>query len=132
MNSPTGRSEAPGESRRPAVGGAEAQPAIGPATSIDQFDLVCLATRVEAACLRVMDGIAPGGGPKDRGVRGAKCVGRRRRLKVRIWPRLKHVVAMVMVVVTIRRLLSDGGARKADCQSGRSDKGFDHRQAFPF
>ena len=70
-----------------------------------------------------MGGIAAGGGPIDRGRVG--CVRGWPRLKVRRRPRLKHVVA-VMTVVTMHRLLSDGGARKADRQSDRSDNAFDH------
>ena len=52
------------------------------------------------------------------------------RLKVRRWPRLKHVVG-VMIVVAMRRFLSDGVARKADHQGDRSDNAFDHGLMFP-
>ena len=68
-----------------------------------------------------MGGIAAGGGPIDRGV---DCVKRWPRLKVRRWPRLKYVVGVMMV--TMYRFLSDGVVRKADRQSDRSDKAFDH------
>jgi hypothetical protein len=40
-------------------------------------------------------------------------------------------VAAVMMVVTMRRFLSDRVARKGDRQSGRSDKTFDHGSMFP-
>src|SRR5271166_1622701 len=85
-------------------------------------DFVCLATGVEAGCLCIMDGIAPGGGPIDRGI---GCVRSWSRLKVRICPRLKHVVAVIMVV-TMRGFPSEGAARETDRQSDRSDKAFDH------
>jgi hypothetical protein len=75
-----------------------------------------------------MNWIAAGGGPIDGGAgcvrRGAECV-KRGAERVRRWPRLKHVVAVVMVV-TMRRFPSDRVARKADRQSDRSDKAFDH------
>jgi hypothetical protein len=94
-----------------------------------------LATGVEAACLRIMDGISAGRRPIDRGVvcvRGwpRLKVRRRPRLKVRKWPRLTQVV-VVMMVVTMRRFLSEGIARKAGRQSDRSDKAFDHQSVFP-
>src|SRR5271165_7203573 len=75
-----------------------------------------------------MDGIAAGRGPKDRG--SAERVRRWLRLNVRRRPRLKQVVAVVMMV-TVRRFLSDGESRKADRQSGRSDKAFDHGSTLP-
>jgi len=37
----------------------------------------------------------------------------------------------LMVVVTMHRFLGDGVARKADRQSDRSDKAFDHGSMFP-
>lgn len=43
---------------------------------------------------------------------------------------MKHVAAVVMVV-TMHRFLSDGGARKADRQSDCNDKTFDHGSRFP-
>ena len=94
-----------------------------------------LATGVEAACLCIMNGIAAGGRPIDRVVvcvRGwpRLKVRRRPRLKVRKWPRLTQVV-VVMMVVTMRRFLSEGLARKAGRQSDRSDKAFDHQSVFP-
>jgi len=75
-----------------------------------------------------MDGIAAGRGPKDRG--SAERVRRWLRLNIRRRPRLKQVVAVVMMV-TVRRFLSDGESRKADRQSGRSDKAFDHGSTLP-
>src|SRR5271165_6547421 len=66
-----------------------------------------------------MDGIASGGGPIGRGAE-----------RISGWPRLKPMVALMMGVAR-RRFLSDGGARKADRQSDRSDKAFDHGAMFP-
>jgi hypothetical protein len=40
-------------------------------------------------------------------------------------------VVVVMMVVTMRRFLSEGLARKAGRQSDRSDKAFDHQSVFP-
>src|ERR1700737_653427 len=75
-----------------------------------------------------MDGIAAGGGPIDGGAecvrRGAECV-KRGAERLRRWPRLKHVVA-VMMGGTRRRFPSDRVGPKADRQSDRSDKAFDH------
>jgi hypothetical protein len=81
-----------------------------------------------------MSGVAAGGGPIDRGVDSVSRwprlnISRWPRLKVSRWPRLKHVVA-VMMMVTMYRFLSDGVARKADRQSDRSDKAFDHGPMF--
>jgi hypothetical protein len=100
-------------------------------------------TGVEAACLCIMSGVAAGGGPIDRGVDSVSRwprlnisrwprlkVSRWPRLKVSRWPRLKHVVVAVMMMVTMCRFLSDGVARKADRQSDRSDKAFDHGPMF--
>jgi hypothetical protein len=94
-----------------------------------------LAAAVVAGCLCIMDGIAAGGRPIDRGVVCVRRwrrleVRRRPRLKVRKWPRLTQVV-VVMMVVTMRRFLSEGIARKAGRQSDRSDKAFDHQSVFP-
>jgi hypothetical protein len=72
-----------------------------------------------------MDGIAAGGGPIDVG-----CVNRWLRLKVRRWPRLN--VVTVMLVVTMHRFPSDGVACKADSESDRSDKAFDHGLSSPW
>jgi hypothetical protein len=66
-----------------------------------------------------MDGIAPGWGPI-----GVGCVKSWPRLKVRRGPRL-NVVA-VMLVITRRRFASDGVACKADRESDRNGKAFDH------
>jgi hypothetical protein len=73
------------------------------------------------ACLCTLDwidaGKAAAGGPLGRGV---GC----------IWPRLNHLVALT-VVVTMHRFLSDGVARKADCECDRSDKASHHGSMFP-
>jgi hypothetical protein len=70
------------------------------------------------ACLRALDGVEAGkvaaGGPLGRGV---GCIRR--------WARLNHVVALT-AVVTMQRFLRAGVVRKADRQSDRSDKAFDH------
>jgi len=65
-----------------------------------------------------MDRIAARGGPIRR---GTGCLRR--------WPRLQHVLAVMMV--TMPRVLSDGVARKAHRQTDRDDKAFDHGSMFP-
>ena len=104
------------------------RPAQGPTP------LFCLVTAgVEAACLSIMGGVAAGGRPIDRGVDSVSGwlrlnISRCPALNISRWPRLKHVVAVMMV--TMYRFLSDCGARKADRQSDRSDEAFDHGSMF--
>jgi hypothetical protein len=101
--------------------------------------LFCSVTAgVEAAGLSIMGGVPAGGRPIDRGVDSVSGwpglnitglnISRWPGLNISRWPRLKHVVAVMMV--TMCRFLSDCGARKADCQSDRSDETFDHGSMF--
>lgn len=123
----------PGRRRRVALIVAKR---AGKRIGLDTATRMLLATAVEAACLCIVGGIAAGGGPIDRGVDSIPRWPQRifrswARLKARRLPRLKHVAAGMMAVVTVYPVLSDGGARKADRETDPSDKAFDHGSIFP-